>query len=131
MTKDEAWEMIDSALDHSYSEKDVMEIKEVLAQPAFVQEPVAWMRPSEEGYDSAFRDHSTVVACIGNPWTGWAPLYTTPPAQPAQEPIYQMQMMDGKWIDQAKQSYESNKTHGYTMRIVYITPPAAAKEENT
>jgi len=39
MTKDEAWEMIDSALDHSYSEKDVMEIKEALAQPA--QEPVA------------------------------------------------------------------------------------------
>ena len=33
MTKDEAWEMIDSALDHSYSEKDVMEIKEALAQP--------------------------------------------------------------------------------------------------
>ena len=34
MNKDEAWEMIDSALDHSYSEKDVREIKEVLAQPA-------------------------------------------------------------------------------------------------
>ena len=61
-------------------------IKEALAQPA--QEPVAWMRPSEEGYDSAFRDHSTVVACTGNPWTGWVPLYTTPPAaQPAQEPV--------------------------------------------
>ena len=39
MTKDEAWEMIDSALDHSYSEKDVMKIKEALAQPA--QEPMA------------------------------------------------------------------------------------------
>ena len=51
---------------------------QALAQPA--QEPVAWMRPSEEGYDSAFRDHSTVVACTGNPWTGWVPLYTTPPA---------------------------------------------------
>ena len=173
MTKDEAWEMIDSALDHSYSEKDVMKIKEALAQPAqepvawmdalkdaffegftsvetyndtwlnsaeeawakytppvtqpaqeidwkdlyekkkresemwvakyekdirplekavpvaqpaLVQEPVAWMRPSEEGYDSAFRDHSTVAACTGNPWTGWVPLYTAPPAaQPEQE----------------------------------------------
>jgi hypothetical protein len=48
------------------------------AQPA-QQEPVAWMRPSEEGYDSAFRDHSTVMVCTGNPWTGWIPLYTTPP----------------------------------------------------
>ena len=37
------------------------------------------MRPSEEGYDSAFRDHSTVVVCTGNPWTGWIPLYTAPP----------------------------------------------------
>jgi hypothetical protein len=217
--------------------KAITALREALAQPA--QEPVAWMRPSEEGYDSAFRDHSTVMACTGNPWTGWAPLYTTPPAavmgipttgdyamgyaegfndackrpaqkpdiypeeardmgleavayyttppaapvqdgwilvpvtitnamtsamadaledpnnersswdlaeamwramltkaptppaQPAQEPIYQMQMMDGKWIDQAKQSYESNKTHGHTMRIVYTTPPAATKEKNT
>jgi hypothetical protein len=41
-----------------------------------------------------------------------------------QEPIYQMQMMDGKWIDQAKQSYEYNKAHGNTVRIVYTTPPA-------
>jgi hypothetical protein len=51
---------------------------DMLEQPS--QEPVAWMRPSEEGYDSAFRDHSTVMACTGNPWTGWVPLYTTPPA---------------------------------------------------
>jgi hypothetical protein len=35
-----------------------------------------------------------------------------------------MQMMDGKWIDQAKQSYEYNKAHGNTVRIVYTTPPA-------
>jgi len=41
MTKDEAWEMIDSALDHSYSETDVTAIREAitaireaLAQPA-------------------------------------------------------------------------------------------------
>jgi hypothetical protein len=46
------------------------------------------------------------------------------PVQPVQEPIYQMQMMDGKWIDQAKQSYEYNKAHGHTVRIVYTTPPA-------
>ena len=41
-------------------------------------EPVAWMRPSEEGYDSAFRDHSTVKFCTGNDWDGWIPLYTHP-----------------------------------------------------
>jgi hypothetical protein len=45
-------------------------------------------------------------------------------AAPVQEPIYQMQMMDGKWIDQAKQSYEYNKARGNTVRIVYTTPPA-------
>jgi chromosome segregation ATPase len=41
-------------------------------------EPVAWMRPSEEGYDSAFRDHSTVMLCTGNDWGGWIPLYAHP-----------------------------------------------------
>ena len=50
--------------------------------PQGAQKPVAWMRPSEEGYDSAFRDHSTVMVCIGNPWTGWIPLYTAPPQRP-------------------------------------------------
>jgi hypothetical protein len=40
------------------------------------------MRPSEEGYDSAFRDHSTVMVCTGNPWTGWIPLYTASPQRP-------------------------------------------------
>jgi len=38
-------------------------------------DPVAWMRPSEEGYDSAFRDNSTVVECTGNKCEGWFPLY--------------------------------------------------------
>lgn len=56
------------------------------AQPAELsgnsgQLPVAWMRPSEEGYDSAFRDHRTVMMCKGNPWKNWVPLYTAPPAQ--------------------------------------------------
>lgn len=60
--------------DHSEQNLDM-----VKAQPA--QEPVAWMRPSKDGYDSAFRDHSTVVRCTGNPWAGWVPLYTTPPQQ--------------------------------------------------
>jgi hypothetical protein len=63
----------------NYLEKDNLQP----AQPE--QEPVAWMRPSEEGYDSAFRDHSTVMACTGNPWAGWVPLYTTPPAAPKEK----------------------------------------------
>jgi hypothetical protein len=53
-------------------------------------EPVAWMHPSGEGYDSAFRDHRTVVACTGNKWEGWIPLYTEPEAphpQREQEPM--------------------------------------------
>ena len=47
------------------------------AQPE--PEPVAWYLPSDEGFDSLFRDHRTVVACTGNKWEGWQPLYTAPP----------------------------------------------------
>ncbi len=47
-------------------------------------EPVAWYLPSNDGYDSMFRDHATVKSCTGNPWAGWIPLYTAPVApQPA------------------------------------------------
>jgi len=46
------------------------------------QEPVAWMRPSEEGYDSAFRDHRTVISCTEGNWIDWIPLYTHPPQEP-------------------------------------------------
>lgn len=49
------------------------------------QEPVAWYLPSEEGYDSCFRDHRTITSCAGNPWTGWIPLYAAPPAAQADE----------------------------------------------
>ena len=45
------------------------------------QEPVAWYLPSEDGYDSCFRDHRTITSCTGNPWAGWIPLYAAPPAQ--------------------------------------------------
>ena len=69
------------------------------AQPA---EPVAWMRPSENGYDdSAFRDHSTVVACTGNPWTGWIPLYTAP--QPQRQPLTEQQI-NSMWVDVVNRS---------------------------
>lgn len=47
--------------------------------------------------------------------------------QPAQqEPIYQYQMADGSWIDQAKHSYDYNKSHApnAVLRIVYTSPPA-------
>ena len=57
---------------------EIDDVQQPASQPE--QEPVAWMRPSEEGYDSAFRDHHTIVTCAGNPWKGWLPLYTAPPA---------------------------------------------------
>ncbi len=47
------------------------------------QEPVAWYLPSEDGYDSCFRDHRTITSCTGNPWAGWIPLYAAPPAAQA------------------------------------------------
>jgi hypothetical protein len=47
------------------------------AQPAPVPqaEPVAWYLPSPFVNDSIFRDHRTVVACTGNEWEGFLPLY--------------------------------------------------------
>jgi len=41
-------------------------------------EPVAWYRPDDEGFDSHFRDHSTVISSPSNPWTGYKPLYLHP-----------------------------------------------------
>jgi len=72
--------------------------------PKPAQEPVAWMRPSDEGYDSAFRDHSTVVVCTGNPWTGWIPLYTAPPQRPWVEPT------GNEWFEWWRVSKVSDET---------------------
>jgi uncharacterized protein (DUF427 family) len=47
------------------------------------QEPVAWYLPSEDIYDSCFRDHRTITSCTSNPWAGWIPLYAAPPAAQA------------------------------------------------
>ena len=42
-------------------------------------EPVAFYLPQDGEDDSLFRDARTVIACTGNKWLGWKPLYTTPP----------------------------------------------------
>jgi hypothetical protein len=60
---------------------DQMQAYAIAAIEAYKQqqgEAVAWMLPSEEGCDSAFRDHATVQVCTGNKWEGWIPLYTHP-----------------------------------------------------
>jgi hypothetical protein len=43
------------------------------------QEPVAFYLPQDGEDDSLFRDARTVIACTGNKWLGWIPLYTHPP----------------------------------------------------
>ena len=67
------------------------------------QEPVAWMHPSGEGYDSAFRDHSTVMVCTGNKWDGWMPLYTHPKHTKVVFPTMLRKMWSGSevqaWLD--------------------------------
>lgn len=55
-------------------------------------EPVAWMRPSTEGYDSAFRDASVVAMSKKTGAThwdadGWIPLYTSPQAAQTEAPV--------------------------------------------
>ena len=107
------------------------------AQPAPVQEPVKFLANGTRFKTSEF-PYGVCINGLPKELSGcWVALVaaeddchlklTAPPAAqpaPVQEPIYQMQMMDGKWIDQAKQSYEYNKAHGHTVRIVYTTPPA-------
>lgn len=44
-----------------------------------------------------------------------------------QEPVYQLKSGDGKWIDQAKHSYEYNAANGHEVRKLYAaTMPAQA-----
>ncbi len=71
----------------------------ILIARALLQQVREWIAERPEGrtvsagkmvamlteYDSAFRDHSTVIACTGNLWFGWVPLYTAP--QSAAEPV--------------------------------------------
>ena len=44
--------------------------------------------------------------------------------QPAPEPVYQLRSLgDGRWIDQAKESYDYNLKHGHEVRVLYKAPP--------
>ena len=54
------------------------------AQPAFVQEPVAWM--SREDYDDYLEESKVTSATVYN-YQLDIPLYTTPTAAPVQEPV--------------------------------------------
>ena len=66
---------------HQGTQDAIAALREALAAPE--PEPVAWYLPSPDGDDSIFRDHRTVVACTGNKWEGFLPLYAAPPAAPA------------------------------------------------
>ena len=102
MNKDEAWEMIDSAIDHSYSEKDVIEIKEALTQPA--QEPVGEMRESciLEG---------AIIPVVEVELPAGTKLYTTP-QQPAQEPV--------AWMDALKDAFFEGFTSVETYNDTWL-----------
>ena len=44
-------------------------------------------------------------------------------------PVYQMQRADGSWVDQDKQAFDYNASHGWPTRILYTQPlthPSAA-----
>jgi hypothetical protein len=77
MAKREVMQLALDALQYDWSHDYIQEVVEKLRAELAKPEPesVAWIRPSEEGYDSAFRDNSTVVECAENKWEGWFPLY--------------------------------------------------------
>ncbi len=39
-----------------------------------------------------------------------------------QVPVYQLQLPDGGWIDQTKESFEYNKANGWPIRTLYAAP---------
>ena len=54
------------------------------------------------------------------------------PVQPAQELIYQYQLANGNWIDQAKESYDYNIKLGQAVvRVLYAAPVLQAEKELT
>ena len=56
----------------------------------------------------------------------WAKEVEAAIAQPVQEPVYQYQLANGAWIDQAKESYDYNVKHGKAVvRVLYAHLPIA------
>lgn len=88
------WAELSEAYKRLASRPDCMfaEIAELRARVAELElmksgRPVAWMRPSVDGYDAAYRDASAVAASKATGAThwddnGWIPLYTSPARQP-------------------------------------------------
>ncbi|WP_221893224.1 hypothetical protein [Pusillimonas minor] len=89
-------------------------------------EPVAWYLPSIYGYDSIFRDHSTVKSCTGNPWTGWIPLYTAPqPQQQAGEPVAWLCTPDfegEQFLATTQGAADTLEKDGWSVQPLYDTP---------
>lgn len=49
--------------------------------------PVAFMRPSTDGYDSAFRDAQTIETSTEGDWSEWIPLFSTDQLREAQAKV--------------------------------------------
>jgi hypothetical protein len=91
------------------------------AQPAPVQEPVAWMHT---GGHIQGRNPNWEQGIAGG-YTrerGWTPLYTTPPAAPVQEPVAQIYVKNGHWIDTPRADVKGLEDG---LHSLYNTPPAA------
>jgi hypothetical protein len=108
--------------------------KDVPAPDFGNMEPVAWYLPSPQGDDSIFRDHQTVVACTGNKWEGFLPLYVAPPKDSTKrvaEPI--------GWLEAPHGTFRRNHSVSVTFppqtvdwKIpVFLGTPARAEEEGT
>ena len=90
-----------------------VELRAALAQQG---EPVAWMRPSVDGYDAAYRDASAVAtskATGATHWddSGWVPLYLH--AQPAREPMTSEQLLQ---LELSLRQYYDSDTYDLSLR---------------
>jgi hypothetical protein len=104
-------------------------IDKLEAQPAPVQEPVAWMTINEYGEEDDIH-YENPEGHLMEGWT-YKPLYTHPPtAQSEQEPLEYWNAVEG-WvkIDEVRDHFDSvgcgtiYKTAGEDRVPVYTTPP--------
>lgn len=104
----------------SPTSKTIKALRAALAEAeAPKAEPVAWYHPSGEGYDSAFRDHRTVMACTGGDWSEWIPLYTHPPEPVAWTPVTTRRP---PWDERKVVCYTEGYDYGGSQ---FITMPAS------
>jgi hypothetical protein len=128
----QALDALETHVPHVYKDRGyppIDALREALAQPE--PEPVAWYRPSPDGDDSIFRDHRTVVACTGNKWEGFLPLYAAPVCNVPETDFGNMEPVG--WLESPHGAFRANLLYRFNFPSqllewkipLYAAPPTA------